>query len=108
MTKLPEGVIGLDLKELKGDGKCRVCKKPLLAEVQFYRVSITHFITDMNEVRCLLGLNIQMGGNATLTMAFAPSTNIAGGIPAEPVFICADCAMDPERSLMQIWPNDED
>jgi hypothetical protein len=104
MTDLPEGCKSFDRSELQ---KCANCGKGMAHDrhLVFYEISIGQVMLDQGVIQQITGLEMMMGGNATLAAAFAPTSAVAVRLPPTRLLLCNGCFSNPQmcRCLPILW-----
>lgn len=112
MSDLPAGAIELDLKDLKGNGKCKVCQKPILVGIIFHRIEHTQFVVDRRSIQQMGGMLMYFQGHGELAQVFSPSSRVGMGVPSESRFICHECwtkaILEPEKAAAVLFFGSDD
>ncbi len=87
--------------------KCAQCGKGMAGKgVFFYRIKIEQMILDFNAIRRAHGLELMMGGSASLAQVMGPDEDLAVSLGALEVLVCANCGISLPHFLHDLPPED--
>lgn len=85
---------GLKRRDIK---PCAICGKGMMhgGAIDFYRVTVEHYVVDLAAVRRQHGLE-QFMGSPAIAQAMGPDEDLAKRMSDEPVpmLVCSNCAME--------------
>ncbi len=90
--------------ELRQHAKCSICGMPIgTGGVPFfYRITVEHYVLNVQALQRQQGLTMMMGGHAGLARIMGPDEDLAWKATQGTLTVCESCSTDLETPVAQL------
>jgi len=76
---------------------CALCGEGVLHnnQIMFFSIKIKRMVANVGAVQRQAGLEMMLGGNATLANVMGPDDDMAKAIEEQDALVCMSCALNP-------------
>lgn len=87
--------------ELRQNAECNLCGHKIgeSAFPFFYRVTVEHYVLDLQAIQRQQGMTMMMGGSALLANVMGPDEDLARKVTQGTLTVCETCSGDMDRPI---------